>query len=384
MRNKKHFALITLLIGIILSACGKGWAIRVTSTYGEKFTINEKMLEDYSYLKDSGSACEGIPLEVALYQHDIEVIDRIEILDADKNKYSLGNGEIIDGICINPAGSLTFGETELFPKEMFIEENDIVLDAGNIQDVPATAAYALDLDMEGLNGKSLAKNKYDHVVLIFMDGFSYSTYRQALKEKLIPNLLNRAHVYAAVTVYPPRTTTASASLITGLTPDDSGVYKSGIRSTESRTIFEAAVDKGLKVVAVEDETLPFDLPAADLVICKDSNQNGNTDEDVFAKAMELFENEKNVPNLVYIHFHGIDNMGHAYKPVTSPVLDKVVEVDGYCAKIFEVLPENTLVISFADHGMHIKPSEEEGGVGTGAHGNLIFSDMVIPIFVRSK
>ncbi len=44
------------------------------------------------------------------------------------------------------------------------------------------------------------------------------------------------------------------------------------------------------------------------------------------------------------------------------------------------LPADTLVIIFADHGMH--QVEEEGRLGN--HGNLIERDMLIPIWTVNK
>jgi len=44
------------------------------------------------------------------------------------------------------------------------------------------------------------------------------------------------------------------------------------------------------------------------------------------------------------------------------------------------LPSGTLVVIFADHGMHTV--EEEGRLGN--HGNLVERDMLVPIWVIEK
>ena len=56
------------------------------------------------------------------------------------------------------------------------------------------------------------------------------------------------------------------------------------------------------------------------------------------------------------------------------------EVDEEVGQLLAALPGDTLVIIFADHGMHLV--EEEGRLGN--HGNLIERDMFIPIFVTAK
>ncbi|MGC9468352.1 MAG: alkaline phosphatase family protein, partial [Anaerolineae bacterium] len=56
------------------------------------------------------------------------------------------------------------------------------------------------------------------------------------------------------------------------------------------------------------------------------------------------------------------------------------EVDAAVSEILAALPDNTLILIFADHGMH--EVEEEGRLGN--HGNLIERDMFIPIWITSK
>jgi predicted AlkP superfamily pyrophosphatase or phosphodiesterase len=58
----------------------------------------------------------------------------------------------------------------------------------------------------------------------------------------------------------------------------------------------------------------------------------------------------------------------------------VEEVDSAVGRIVETLPEGTLIVVFADHGMH--KVEEEGRLGN--HGHLLERDMFIPIFLVIK
>jgi len=57
-------------------------------------------------------------------------------------------------------------------------------------------------------------------------------------------------------------------------------------------------------------------------------------------------------------------------------------------QLLAALPADTLIVIFADHGMHrVEPAlsvaeGEEGRLGN--HGNLIERDMFIPIFVAAK
>jgi arylsulfatase A-like enzyme len=52
-------------------------------------------------------------------------------------------------------------------------------------------------------------------------------------------------------------------------------------------------------------------------------------------------------------------------------------VDAALGQILDALPERTLVLMVADHGMHLVSEESR----LGNHGHLIARDMLIPIFV---
>lgn len=376
---KKRFLILFCMLVLALSACAPQWTFTIETLFDQAFQVDQKLLESYSeYVNEDDTKCTGIPLEVVLYQNGIEVIESIEVSDINDGHTLFSKQDLIEGICVGLEGEITAGENVIQPGSIFVNEYDLVLEAKNIQDITATTVQALGLEMEGLHGSTLDEGTYEQVALIFLDGFSYKTYQQASSEGLIPNIENDGIILKAISVYPPRTTTASAAVLTGLTPNENGVNKSGIRKTETRTIFDAATEKGLTSLAVEGESLSFNLRNTTTILSGDRDNNGGTDDNTFANAMEAID--QGIPNLIWIHFHGIDDLGHAYGPITDEVLDKVVEINAYVGEIIENLPEDTLIIIFSDHGMHYEEEEEEFG----NHGNMIYEDMVIPIIIKTK
>ena len=87
-----------------------------------------------------------------------------------------------------------------------------------------------------------------------------------------------------------------------------------------------------------------------------------------------------MPDLFFVHFHGIDDAGHTYGPGAPEERATIRDVDVAVGQLIEALPPNTLILIFADHGMH--QVDEEGRLGN--HGHLIERDMFIPIFVVVK
>jgi predicted AlkP superfamily pyrophosphatase or phosphodiesterase len=164
-------------------------------------------------------------------------------------------------------------------------------------------------------------------------------------------------------------------LLTGALPEKTKVYGHGYRTTELTTLFDLAVENGLTVHAVEGNSLPFNLRNTEITLSGDRDQNGYSDDNVYSNALEVIET--GLPNLLYIHFHEIDDMGHSYGPYSTEYLDAMIRVDGYLEGIVQALPENTLIIITADHGMH---KTDDGG----NHGTLAANDMQIPIIIIEK
>ncbi len=80
------------------------------------------------------------------------------------------------------------------------------------------------------------------------------------------------------------------------------------------------------------------------------------------------------------NFHGIDDRGHSYGPGSPEEEASIIEVDAAVGELIELVPHGTLIVIFADHGMHLV--QEEGRLGN--HGHLIERDMFIPLFLIRK
>jgi predicted AlkP superfamily pyrophosphatase or phosphodiesterase len=213
------------------------------------------------------------------------------------------------------------------------------------------------------------------VLLLFLDGLGYQRFVEARAAGLIPNLASLGEPLVALTVYPPCTRTGTAALLSGAPPEVNGVNRRDIRSTSVETLFDVATAAGLEVVAVEGEALAFNLRNTEVQLSGDRDGDGSTDDNVLANALAVIE--EGMPNLLFVHFHGIDDAGHTFGPGTPQEEDTIVQVDAAVGRLVDALPAGTLLIVFADHGMH--QVVEEGRLGNHAH--LIERDMVIPIIV---
>jgi predicted AlkP superfamily pyrophosphatase or phosphodiesterase len=216
-------------------------------------------------------------------------------------------------------------------------------------------------------------------LLLFVDGFGYLRYAEAREAGSIPNLAALGKPMVGLTAYPPSTRVGTAALLTGAPPEVNGVDgRNSDRKTEVETLFDVADAAGLHVVAVEGEALAFNLRGAEVQLSGDRDGNGGTDDNVLANALAVLDAE--MPDLFLVHFHGIDDAGHTYGLGTPEEEAKIREIDAAVGELLEALPADTLIVLFADHGIHTV--EEEGRMGN--HGNLIARDMFIPILLTTK
>jgi hypothetical protein len=375
MARIKRIALIILISAslLALSGCQPSWAFTLAGLGDGQQVVNYDTWMSY----ESFAVDDAVSLEQILYGSGARVIDSIMVTDVEGNLGQFAWDDAAGSLQVNKKGLLIGGERELQPASITVtrsEWEDRV--EGHIYDIAATAAGALGIPTPALStGKDLSGEPADKVLLLFLDGFGYLRYQEALEAGLIPVLGQLDPPLVGLTTYPPITTVSSASLLTGTEPPRHGVELRGIRTSEIETLFDVAKRAGLRVVAVEGEALAFNLRSAELELSGDRDGNGGTDDNVLANTLAVLE--RGMPDLLFVHFHGIDDQGHEVGPGAAPEEDKIREVDAAVGEILGELPPRTLVIIFADHGMHLV--NEDGRLGN--HGHLIPRDMLIPIWV---
>jgi hypothetical protein len=373
IRNLSLLA-VTLLC---LASCDRSWEATIIAPRGNGFAVNRQVLKD---LAESAEEEQGIPLDRLLWMAGHHVVERLVVIEPEGASHEFEWAAVAKDAWWQEDGQVGING-QAFPVSRLEIEPPAVLDRvqADITDLAPTVAAALGLPaLAGAKGQALEATPASHVLLLFLDGFGYVRYGEARDDGLIPSLTALGEPLVGLTVYPPCTSVASAALLTGAPPEVSGVDQRGIRKTEAETIFDLAVAAGLHVEAVEGEALAFNLRSAEMQLSGDRDGNGSTDDNVLANALAVLE--EGMPDLFYVHFHGIDDAGHTYGP-GAPEEEKVIrEEDAAVGRLLEALPADTLVIILADHGMH--RVEEEGRLGN--HGHLIERDMVIPIWVVAK
>ena len=371
----------TLLLTLGLVACRPSWQVAVSRPDGTDLLVDATLLAEFSDLAEPAEGAQAVPLERVLVAAGHSVVDTLHVtVEGDASDSSFVWAPVADDAWWLADGDLAVGDKRLRASRLEVEPPPL-LDAveASITDIAATVAAALDLPAPSLStGHPLTDESAERVALVFMDGFGYVRYTEALEGGLIPQLGALGEPLVGLTTYPPITSVSTASLLTGAPPGVHGVDRRGIRVTEAETLFDIASSAGLETVAVEGESLAFNLRGADLELSADLDGNGSTDDNVLQNTMEVLAD--GAPDLLYVHFHGIDDAGHTYGPGAPEECTAILVEDAAVGQIVELLPRGTLIIIFADHGMH--EVVEQGRSGN--HGELVERDMFIPIFLVWK
>ena len=364
----------------VCTACSKAGKDLVLTIDGQDYTITGKIYENIEAKVNADEEKDfNLSLEYLFYQYGVKAVNEISLVEGE-NSTNFNWKDVADTAYWRNVSEVEIDGERYIPDEIIVQTASPDEAIGHsITDISYLTAEALGIPFgDRTSGFDFPVGSVEHVVWFFLDGFGYVPFNTAKEENLIPYLGSIENIYPAYTIYPPRTNTSTAALLSGLDSTQNGVWASGIQNLSVPNIIDAVVNSGMQMTIVEGESTPFNYPNAEIILSGDRNSDGSTDDNVFANAEERIA--EGVPDLLMIHFHGIDDMGHTYGPYSTEWNEKVSEVDGLVEQLIAQLPGNTLIILFPDHGMHVIAGDSE----LGNHGNLILDDMETYIILLQK
>ncbi len=371
--NKTHAILIAVIF--LITACAPGWEITLLSSEQSPQPIS---FEDVTfYLEKSSEELNSIPLGQILYAKGFTLIESIAFTTAEGATEIYDWDSIAAETTIGSDGTVTIAGKETRPHSIQVHPARHSAVEYSIMDIAPTMAHALGLPkLPNAVGRNRLEGTVDYGVMILLDGLQYEKLTDLIESGNLSFFQEyQENIKMGLTVYPSISTSASAALLTSAPPHQNGVFGYGYRTTETVTLFDLAAESGLSVKAVEGDSLAFNLRNAETMLSGDRDGDGFSDDNVFINSLDVIQS--GMPEILYIHFHNIDDQGHNFGPDSLEYTEAIIRVDGYLAEVLEALPENTLIAIFADHGMHVT---EEGG----NHGTLTAEDLIIPILFIEK
>jgi hypothetical protein len=375
IKNKTKIILLLSFV-FLFSACKPAWKIDVFEDGRNAGVINQESVK--FYIENYQEETSEIPLGQMLYDLGYTLVDKITFISESEASLTYVWDEIGETATIQESGEITLEDGKMISVDQIEIDAPSISNYYSIMDIAPTIAYAMALpELPDAKGqvRLTESGVWDHAVMIFLDGLNYDILTSLIDAGKLPFFEQFTNIQQGITVYPPITTSSSAALLTSTPPKENKVYGYGYRTTTSKILFDLFAENGKSVTAVEGHSLAFNLRNAETILSGDRDKNGFTNDNVFENSLEVISSD--MPDLLYIHFHDIDDMGHQFGPFSKEYETAIIQVDSYLEEIFTTLPEGTLITIFADHGMH---KTEDGG----NHGTLTAADLVIPIIFIEK
>ncbi len=205
-------------------------------------------------------------------------------------------------------------------------------------------------------------NKDKRVMVFLVDGLGYHMYTHAVDNGSAPYLMSLPAAKQASTVYEPVTYAGTAAMLTGQPPYKNGVFRRRMPDLKTPDIFEYAAAAG-KTVAYIEGNIKILNTSAEPDLNADRNADKSTDDEVFEAAQKAVRSNT---EYIFVHFHGVDDMGHSYGDTDERVMQKIKQIDGYIRQLVNEF--HGRVIITADHGMHKTRDGGDGSSGNGGGG----------------
>lgn len=188
------------------------------------------------------------------------------------------------------------------------------------------------------------------VLVCYLDGLGYEMYRFAKKRRKLW-MESAFETEPVLTVEPPLTNAAMATMLTGCSPEVHKIRSHHHRMLTVPTIFDRYDGKS---VLLEGDTRILHLSQRTILHTVYGGKSGDDhiSEDVLRAV------QKEIP-FIFAHFHEIDDAGHRWGPYSEAVLDEIGKTDDRLRQFRKEFAGEIYVIS--DHGMYEKE-------GSGVHG----------------
>ncbi|WP_326906673.1 alkaline phosphatase family protein [Sedimentibacter sp. MB31-C6] len=266
------------------------------------------------------------------------------------------------------------GEVNLISSDFYINKNKSVFvtyenrNIKNIEGIYLTDKYNSITNAYFETKEYLKSDK--KVMTVLLDGFSFNQFKILNEKNDIP-FLSKYFKYPALSVYTPVTNAGYAAIITGQTPNINGVHDRSVREMNVDSIFEYANSNNKNSLLLEGDIKILDTEIEpELHI--DINKDKDTDDEMYKSALNAVNENY---DLIFVHFHGIDDRGHSYGPYSEETMEYIKIIDQYLLNLSKVWDGAIIIVP--DHGMH---ETSEGG----GHGICVQSDMVVPYFIKEK
>lgn len=244
----------------------------------------------------------------------------------------------------------------------------------SILDIAPTATSPLGV-RGAFEGRALFSGEAPAVIVLYIDSLGW--YRYARLGRAMPNLSRLGEPYLATSVYPSISNVNGAAMLTGVSPELSGVDRWENRTMRVDDAVGLARRQGVSAAWIDGPVPPVSLPEG-LVKVGDAGADNSTDDKASDSAVvdRAIAEHRGGTRLLYVHLSGLDRTLHATGPYSRASWEAAQRTDALAGRLLSQARPGTLLIVTADHGGHATAD------GKGDHGTLLPDDMLVPIFIK--
>ena len=266
------------------------------------------------------------------------------------------NGQIIGNTDRNARGSMTKNFSLVNPQQI----------QKAIDDIAGVWIYPPEIGNNEITGEMLKLLQQGPLLVEYWDGLGWRIFEECFLSDKIKGRIDRAHI--GYSVFPPVTETNYKAMISG-----------GLVNLDGKMhLFDCLDSLQIPYQLLEGEKIIF--PIQGKVQLHTAQTPEQKDEKVYQSALSVID--QSPPALLFLHYHGLDDLAHTFGPYGSRSIDHIRKLWQWHLELRRRWTGNLLIIS--DHGAHaILPDDnyikKQGDQGT--HGRFIFEDMAVPVLV---
>ena len=169
--------------------------------------------------------------------------------------------------------------------------------------------------------------KGEKVLVVLLNGLSYSQYENSLKEGYTPFFKNNISAIKSMGVYPLENNVWQAAMLTGQSPMENTVNSNKQKSIKGETIFDYVNKQSKKAIMLgKDKGLNLD----GFQVVSDENNNGTTDDDIFKKLIESIDENY---DFMVVQFDSIKESNDKYGEQSIETKNAISQMDNYLSEI---------------------------------------------------
>ena len=263
-------------------------------------------------------------------------------------------------------------ETETDLKSLSWENGGLIL---NLQDSKkevfgiATGTHKMIYDAYSEMVESIDKG--EKVMFILPDGLSWE---QTGEFSDYLGLFKRENARIALSTHLSISPVALASIVTGEPPGVNGVF---FAEGESRAVLEPVVSDIFEYAVAKGKSVSYLEGTGNLIVTSVDPTYALSDEEIYNNAKNAITSGK---DLVFVHFHEIDDTNHEYGPLASQSRTKVLYIESYIDYLISQFDGKVIVVP--DHGHNTLYDSENNP--SGKHGMFTHYDMYVPYYVFNE